>query len=66
MAFELPPLVDLLAVDFEETTAVVPGVPGVRVLVATGVLVDRVAIYVRENGPDEVEGLLLDLDLHTG
>ena len=66
MAFELPPLVDLLATEFEELTTIVPGVPGTRVLVATGVLVDRIAIYVREIGPDAVEGLLLDLDLRNG
>lgn len=34
-----------------------PGVPGVRVLVASGVLVDRIAIYVRELGPDSIEGI---------
>jgi hypothetical protein len=65
MAFELPPLVDLLAAEFEQMTTVVPGVAGVRVLITSGVLVDRIAIYVRELGPDAVEGLLLDLDLRT-
>ena len=65
MAFELPPLVDLLAAEFEEMTTIVPDVPGVRVLVASGVLVDRIALYVRELGPDAVEGLLLDLDIHA-
>ena len=44
-------------------TTVVPGVSGVRVLVASGILVDRIAIYVHELGPDAVEGLLLDLDV---
>lgn len=63
MAFELPPLVDLLSAEFEQMTTVVPGVSGVRVLVASGILVDRIAIYVRELGPDAVEGLLLDLDV---
>jgi hypothetical protein len=65
MAFELPPLVDLLAAEFQQMTTVVPGVPGMRVLIASGVLVDRIAIYVREHGPDAVEGLLLDLDLRV-
>ncbi len=44
-------------------TTAVPGVPGVRVLAASGVLVDRIAIYVREPGHDSVEGLFLDLDV---
>lgn len=65
MAFELPPLVDLLATEFEQMTTIVPDVPGVRVLIASGVLVDRIAIYVRELGPVAVEGLLLDLDLRS-
>jgi hypothetical protein len=65
MAFELPPLVDLLAAEFEQMTTVVPDVPEVRVLIASGVLVDRIVIYVRELGPDTVEGLLLDLDVRS-
>ena len=65
LAFELPPLVDLLAAEFAERTVAVPGIPEVRVLVASGILVDRIAIYVRELGPESVEGLLLDLDIRS-
>jgi len=36
---EIPPLIDLLAADYEAATLEVPGVPEVRVLIATGVLV---------------------------
>lgn len=51
MAFELPPLVDLLAAEFERMTTIVPDVPGVRVLVASGVLVDRMRSTSASSGP---------------
>ena len=40
---EMPPLIDLLALDYEAATLEVRDVPEVRVLVATGVLVAHVA-----------------------
>lgn len=44
MAFELPPLVDLLATEFDAVTPVVPGFLDVRVLIISGILVSRFAI----------------------
>lgn len=43
---ELPTLIDVLALDYEQATLAVKGVPEVRVLIATGLLVARLALYV--------------------
>ena len=59
---ELPPLIDLLALDYEGTTLEVKDVPGVRVLIAAGVLVARLALYVVLAGDGAVEIIYLEID----
>jgi hypothetical protein len=59
---EIPPLLDLLAEDFEAATLDVPGVPEVRVLIATGVLVARLTLYVVLAADDAVEIIYLEVD----
>lgn len=59
---EIPPLIDLLAEDYEGTTLAVPDVPGVRVLVATGVLVAHLALYVILADDGAVEIIYLEID----
>lgn len=59
---EIPPLIDLLAVDYETATLEVRGVPEVRVLIATGVLLARLALYVVLADDDAVEIIYLEID----
>jgi hypothetical protein len=59
---ELPPLIDLLAVDYEAATLAVEDVPEVRVLVASGVLITRLALYVVLADDDSVEIIYLEID----
>lgn len=59
---EIPPLIDLLAVDYEAATLGVKDVPEVRVLIATGVLVARLALYVVLADDDAVEIIYLEID----
>jgi len=59
---EIPPLIDLLADDYEDATLEVPGVPDVRVLIASGVLVAHLAMYVVLADDDAVEIIYLEID----
>lgn len=59
---EMPPLIDLLALDYEATTLEVKDVPGVRVLIAAGVLVARLALYIVLAGDGAVEIIYLEMD----
>jgi len=59
---EIPPLIDLLAQDYEGATLDVPGVPDVRVLIAKGVLVSHLALYVVLPDDDSVEIIYLEID----
>lgn len=59
---EIPPLIDLLAVDYEAATVEVEGVRDVRVLIATGVLVGHLALYVVLADDDAVEIIYLEID----
>ena len=59
---ELPPLIDLLALDYEGTTLEVKDVPGVRVMIAAGVLVARLALYAVLAGDGAVEIIYLEID----
>ncbi len=59
---EMPPLIDLLALDYEAATLEVRYVPEVRVLIATGVLVAHVALYVVLGDDDAVEIIYLEID----
>ena len=55
---EMPPLIDLLALDYEAATLEVRDVPEVRVLIATGVLVAHVVL----GDDDAVEIIYLEID----
>lgn len=59
---EIPPLIDLLAVEYEAATVEVEGVQDVRVLIATGVLVPHLALYVVLADDDAVEIIYLEID----
>ena len=59
---EIPPLIDVLAKDYEASTVEVAGVPDVRVLIATGVLVAHLALYVVLANDDAVEIIYLEID----
>ena len=59
---ELPPLIDLLAENYEGATLAVPDVPDVRVLIATGVLVAHLALYVILADDGAVEIIYLEID----
>ncbi len=59
---QMPPLIDLLAEDYEDATLDVPGVPHVRVLIASGVLVAYLAMYVVLADDDAVEIIYLEID----
>lgn len=59
---EIPPLIDLLAQDYEGATLDVPGVPDVRVMIATGVLVSHLALYLVLADDDAVDIIYLEID----
>ena len=59
---EIPPLIDLLAEDYQGATLEVPGVPNVRVLIATGVLVAHLALHVVLADDSAVEIIYLEID----
>ncbi len=61
IVFEVPPIRDRLASDVLGTT-LPTGNPSVRVGVASGVLVSRIAVYAHV-AADEVEVFDLDIDL---
>ena len=63
LSYELPPIMELLAEDFEGNTLPVPDLPTVRVIVRVGVLVSRVAVYAALADDDAVELLDVALDL---
>jgi len=64
LLYDLPRIRDLLAVDLEATTLAVEEVPGVRVLIAAGVLVRSVAVYavLADDGAVDVIYLSIALD----
>jgi len=59
---EIPSLIDVLAADYEAATLEVPGVPEVRVLIATGVLVAYIALHVVLAADGAVDIIYLDID----
>lgn len=59
---ELPPLIDVLALDYEAATVEFQDVPGVRALIAAGVLVPHLALYVVLAADGAVEIIYLDVD----
>lgn len=58
----MPTLIDVLALDYERAALAVSGVPEVRVLIATGVLVARLALYAVLGADDAVEIIYLEID----
>lgn len=63
---ELPPLMDVLAEDYEAATLEVRGVPDVRVLITAGSLFPRLALYVALAADRAVEIIYLQLDDEAG
>ncbi len=63
LLYELPPVRDLLASDFENQTVAVPPGDEVRVYIASGVLVDRVALFARLTEDGVIEVLDIDIDI---
>jgi hypothetical protein len=62
--YDLPPVRDLLAADFEGQTVAVPPGDEVRVYIGSGVLVGRFALFatIAADGAIEVLDVELDLD----
>lgn len=63
---ELPPLMDVLAEDYEAATLEVRGLPDVRALITAGSLVPRLALYVTVAADGAVEIIYLQLDDEPG
>jgi hypothetical protein len=59
---DLPPILDQLATRYEDVTLPVGDVPGVRVLIAVGVLVPRMAVYAELVTDGAVELFWLEVD----
>ncbi len=62
LAYELPPLIERLALDYEAITLSVPK-SDLRVLVTAGMLVDHIAIYTILDPTDTIVILGLEVDL---
>ena len=62
---DLPAIIDQLADDFEGATLAVSQAPGVRVLIATGMLVGALAVYAVLAPDDAIEIIYLDLEEST-
>jgi hypothetical protein len=58
---DLPAAIDRLADDYEGTTLEVEEVPGVRVLIASGRLVERLALYTVVASDNSIEIIYLEL-----
>lgn len=63
---ELPPLMDVLAEDYEAATLEVRGLPDVRALITAGSLIPRLALYVTVAADGAVEIIYLQLDDEAG
>ena len=59
---EMPPIIDLLAEDYQAATFAEAEAPGVRVLVTSGRLVPRVAVFAVLLDDASVEIIYLELD----
>lgn len=59
---DLPAAIDRLADDYERVTLEVEAVPGVRVLIAAGRLVERLAVYSVLASDDSIEVIYLEID----
>lgn len=63
LVYDLPPMRDLLASSFEQSTVTVSGAPGMAVHLGKGTLVRAVAVYARLLADDCVEVVGLEIDL---
>jgi hypothetical protein len=63
LVFELPPVVERFATDFDGLPEVIEGFPGARLLIASGILVRGMVVYGLLVDNDSIE--LVDLDLDT-
>ena len=59
---EIPTIIDALAEDYEAATLAVEAVPGIRVLIAAGVLVPHLAVYTVLAADDAIEIVYLEID----
>ena len=59
---DLPAAIDRLADDYENVTLEIEEVPGVRVLIASGHLVERLALYTVLTSDESIEIIYLELD----
>jgi hypothetical protein len=59
---EIPPLIDVLAMEYDTTTLAVEGVPGVRVLIAAGVLLPYLAVFTLVASDGAIEIIYLEID----
>lgn len=62
LVHDLPAVIDRLADDFERVTLEVEDVPDVRVLIASGHLVERLAVYSVLTSDDSIEVIYLEID----
>lgn len=62
LLFELPPVRDLMASDFERHTVVFPPGGHVRVYLGSGTLVERFALFATLVGQDTVEVLDIGIE----
>jgi hypothetical protein len=62
LVFDLPPLRDVLAAHFEQTTTELVGTP-LRLMVAAGTLVQRIALYCYIDQADFVVVAGVDIDV---
>ena len=63
LLYDLPPIRDALAFDFDGTTTEVPGTAPLRVFLGTGSLVRGIAVYAFLAADHNVNVIAVDLDL---
>jgi hypothetical protein len=66
LRFDLLPLIDVIAEEFDNLPVALPGHPDYRVLITAGRLVARVSIMGMLTADGSVELIQLDLDLGDG
>ena len=62
LIYDLPPIRDLLAADFESATTVVAGVDRLRVFLGAGTLVRNIAVYAHVALDGQVDVVGVDLE----
>ena len=64
--YELLRVVEEFAIGFDQMAELIPGRPDYRILVASGVLVPRLAVVAQLSSDGAVEFVRLRLDLEAG